>query len=63
MNGYELVNATIKMRPQMKILMMTGHPTELPPTSALSAREIRTLAKPFQLESLLARILDMLSRP
>jgi CheY-like chemotaxis protein len=46
-NGYELVEAPLKMRPEQKVLMMTAYPIDRPPTSALKAREIRTLIKPF----------------
>ncbi len=31
MNGYELVEASLKMRPELKVLMMTAYPTDRPP--------------------------------
>src|SRR5215813_12939415 len=47
MNGYELVEASLKLRPELKILMMTAYAADRPPPAALKAREIRTLIKTF----------------
>ena len=63
MNGYELVEASLKMRPELKVLMMTAYPTDRPPLSALKAREIRTLIKPFDPDRMCALVVDMLARP
>jgi DNA-binding NtrC family response regulator len=63
MNGYELVEASLKMRPELKVLMMTAYPTDRPPPSALKAREIRTLVKPFDPDRMCDLVVDMLARP
>jgi two-component system, cell cycle sensor histidine kinase and response regulator CckA len=63
MNGYELVEASLKMRPELKVLMMTAYPTDRPPPSALKAREIRTLVKPFDPGRMCDLVADMLARP
>ena len=63
MNGYELVEASLKLRPELKVLMMTAYPTEQPPPSALRAREIRTLVKPFDPDRMCDLVVDMLARP
>jgi DNA-binding NtrC family response regulator len=63
MNGYELVEASLKMRPELKVLMMTAYPTDRPPPSALKAREIRTLVKPFDPDRMCELVVDMLARP
>ena len=63
MNGYELVEASLKMRPELKVLMMTAYPTDRPPPSALKAREIRTLIKPFDPDRMCDLVVDMLARP
>ena len=63
MNGYELVEASLKMRPELKVLMMTAYPTDRPPPSALKAREIRTLVKPFDPDRMVELVMDMLARP
>jgi DNA-binding NtrC family response regulator len=63
MNGYELVEASLKMRPELKVLMMTAYPTDRPPPSAMKAREIRTLIKPFDPDRMCDLVVDMLARP
>lgn len=63
MNGYELVEASLKMRPELKVLMMTAFPTDRPPPAALKAREIRTLIKPFDPDRMCDLVVDMLARP
>jgi len=63
MNGYELVEESLKLRPELKVLMMTAYPTDQPPPSALRAREIRTLVKPFDPDRMCDLVVDMLARP
>ena len=63
MNGYELVEASLKLRPELKVLMMTAYAAERPPPSALKAREIRTLVKPFDPDRMCDLVVDMLARP
>lgn len=63
MNGHELVAAALKLRPELKVLMMTAYVDEHPEAEALRAREIRTLTKPFDPDRLAGLVLDMLSRP
>ncbi|OJT98674.1 MAG: hypothetical protein BGN82_04170 [Alphaproteobacteria bacterium 65-7] len=62
-NGYDLVEAALKLRPELKVLMMTAYAADHPPPAALAAREIRTLVKPFDPERMTALVEDMLSRP
>jgi CheY-like chemotaxis protein len=51
MNGYELAEAVMNLRPAPKLLLMTGYTQEpLPP--ALSAAGIRIIYKPFDFDSL-----------
>ena len=63
MNGYELAEAALELRPELKVLMMTGYVQELPPSALLKAREIRTLAKPVDLDRLGDLVVEMLGRP
>ena len=63
MNGHELVEAALELRPELKVLMTTAYVTEQPEGAALRAREIRTLVKPFDPDRLAALVLDMLARP
>jgi len=51
MNGYELAEAAKALRPQLKVILMTGYaPSPLPP--ALHSVVYQVLQKPFPLESL-----------
>ena len=63
MDGYELVEAALRLRPELKILLMTAYAADRPPPSALRAREIRTLVKPFDPARMCELVVDMLSRP
>lgn len=63
MDGYKLVEKALDLRPELKVLMMTGFAQEQPPPELLRAREIRTLIKPFDLEKLSDLVCDMLARP
>jgi DNA-binding NtrC family response regulator len=63
MNGYDLVEAALDLRPELKVLMMTGYAHDHPPPAALRAREIRVLVKPVRMDRLSALVEDMLSRP
>jgi DNA-binding NtrC family response regulator len=63
MDGYKLVDAALKFCPELKVLMMTAYAHDHPPLSALRAREIRTLSKPFDLDQMCDLVCDMLARP
>jgi DNA-binding NtrC family response regulator len=63
MDGYELVEKALDLRPELKVLMMTGYAQERPPSELMRAREIRTLHKPVDLERLSDLVCEMLSRP
>src|ERR1700761_8705107 len=41
MDGIELVEAALKLRPELKVLMMTAYVAQPPGAAALQAREIR----------------------
>jgi CheY-like chemotaxis protein len=51
MDGYALVEAGLALRPDLKVLLMTGHAPELP-RQIVEMREIQILHKPFNLERL-----------
>lgn len=63
MDGYALVEEALMRNSELKVLMMTGYPGDLPPPAVLKAREIRTLAKPFDLDRMCDQVVDMLARP
>ena len=51
MDGYALVRAGLALKPELKILLMTGYAQD-PPPSLIRDREIETLHKPFNLDRL-----------
>jgi DNA-binding NtrC family response regulator len=57
------VEASLQLRPELKMLMMTAYAADRPPPSALRAREIRTLAKPLDPDRMCELVVDMLARP
>ncbi len=63
MDGYALVEAALAHNSELKVMMMTGYPGELPPPAILKAREIRTLTKPFDMERMCDEVVEMLARP
>lgn len=58
MDGYALVEAGIALKPELKVLLMTGYAQE-PPPGVLRAREVQILHKPFNLEKLCALAAQM----
>ena len=46
LGGYELVEGALALRPDLKIMFMTGYSTEAPPQS-IRDRAFKTLQKPF----------------
>jgi DNA-binding NtrC family response regulator len=51
MDGYALIRAGLTLRPDLKVLMMTGY-AEDPPPSLIRDRQIEILHKPFNLDRL-----------
>ena len=58
MDGYALVEQGIALKPDLKVLLMTGYAQE-PPPAVLRARKIQILHKPFNLEKLCALAAEM----
>ena len=58
MDGYALVEAGLAIRPDLKVMLMTGYAQD-PPPQVLKAREIQILHKPFNLERLCALAAQM----
>jgi CheY-like chemotaxis protein len=57
MDGYSLVEAGLALRPDLKVLMMTGYAQN--PPQALKALDIQVLRKPFNLERLCVLAAEM----
>ena len=58
MDGYALVEAGLKFKPSLKVLLMTGYSGD-PPPHLVKAAEIQILHKPFNLERLCALAAEM----
>jgi DNA-binding NtrC family response regulator len=58
MDGYALVEAGLAVRPELKVLLMTGYSQE-PPPSIKRMGDIQVLRKPFNLERLCALAAEM----
>jgi CheY-like chemotaxis protein len=58
MDGYALAEAGLRIKPELKVLLMTGYSQE-PPPGMLKSRDIRILHKPFNLEKLCALAAEM----
>jgi CheY-like chemotaxis protein len=58
MDGYALVEAGLRFKPGLKVLLMTGYSHE-PPPHLLKAAGVQILHKPFNLERLCALAAEM----
>jgi two-component system, cell cycle sensor histidine kinase and response regulator CckA len=62
MDGYTLAESSLKLRPELKILLLSGFEDQ-PPANLLLARELRAIHKPIRLDRLCAMVDGMLARP
>jgi CheY-like chemotaxis protein len=60
MDGYALIEAGLALRPNLKVMLMTGYAQEPPPGLP---RSIPTLHKPFNLDRLCEMAGEMLDPP
>jgi CheY-like chemotaxis protein len=58
MDGYALVEAGLQVKPDLKVLLMTGYSQD-PPPHILKTAVIQILHKPFSLERLCALAAEM----
>lgn len=61
LNGIELAEAGLKLRPELKVLLMTAYATETLPDS-LRAHGLEILRKPFDLDRLSALALNLVGK-
>src|SRR5215472_8715393 len=62
MGGYQLVEAALKLRPGLKVVLMTGHtPDEAPPS--LRPYRLPVLQKPFDLDQFTMMARELVSPP
>lgn len=60
MDGYGLLEAGLALKPDLKVLLMTGY-ADVPLPPMLKARDIRILHKPFMLDDLVAIVATILA--
>jgi CheY-like chemotaxis protein len=58
MDGYALAEAGLRLKPELKVLLMTGYSQD-PPPLILKTAAIQILHKPFSLERLCALAAEM----
>lgn len=58
MDGYALAEAGLALKPDLKILLMTGY-AQAPPPALLKQAEVQILRKPFNLERLCAQAAEL----
>jgi CheY-like chemotaxis protein len=58
MDGYALAEAGLALKPDLKILLMTGY-AQAPPPALLKQAEVQILRKPFNLERLCAMAAEL----
>jgi CheY-like chemotaxis protein len=59
LGGYELVDAGLTLRPELKVLLMTGY-TQEPVPKHLVSRGVAVIYKPFDLDAFVAMAMGML---
>ena len=57
LNGYEMVEALLRVRPSMPVAFMTGYAAEAP---RIAGRDFATLRKPFTISGLVHLVRDCL---
>jgi CheY-like chemotaxis protein len=62
MNGYQLVEAALALRPEMRAMLMTGYAQE-PVPDAIKRAGIAVIYKPFDLDDLAALARKVLAAP
>lgn len=61
MNGRQLADAGLELRPGLKVLFITGYVQQALNESGLLAPGMQVLTKPFGLDTLVARVRELLA--
>lgn len=62
LNGYQLAEAALRLRPALRVLLMTGY-TQEPLPKSISDAGIKVLYKPFHIDQLAALAGDLRATP
>lgn len=60
-SGVAIAEPAVKLRPELKVIFISGYPAEILESNSPIARKAPILAKPFDLEVLQAKIQSLLS--
>ena len=60
-SGVAIAEPALKLRPEMKVIFISGYPIEIYETGSSVARSAPVLAKPFSLDSLRSQIQQVLA--
>jgi DNA-binding NtrC family response regulator len=60
-SGVQIAEPAIKLRPELKVIFISGYPQEIRETDSPITRTAPILAKPFDLDVLQEMMQDMLS--
>jgi CheY-like chemotaxis protein len=63
MNGFELAEQALRLRPEMELIFVSGYTARLDPGNFGATDRVGFLRKPFRIPQLQALILDLLRRP
>ncbi|WP_213880380.1 response regulator [Pseudomonas sp. dw_358] len=60
-SGVQIAEPAVKLRPELKVIFISGFPAEIVESNSPIARKAPILAKPFKLEDLQSKIESLLS--
>jgi len=60
-SGVQIAEPALKLRPDLKVIFISGYPAEILESGSPIARKVPILAKPFDLDVLQAKIQGLLS--
>ena len=61
MGGRELSERVLRLRPQLRILYMSGYPEDVVGSNGVTPGELSFIAKPFQPADLVAKVRQVLA--
>lgn len=63
MTGQELIEKSLALRPELKVVAITGHAGMMPTGEALKARRVKTFLKPFDFDKFCDEVAEMATLP
>lgn len=63
MTGQELIEQSLVLRPELKVVAISGHAGMMPTGDALKARRLKTFLKPFDINKFCDQVAEMAALP